>query len=601
MKNRLYSILTLIVALSMFLSACGGAAATTVAPVVTQAPVVTTPEAVVVPTDTPVPPEPTAVPITPATDEQVDSAYTTLLTTMKGYNSLKMDAFAEMLAADPKPFLLDVREMSEVEEKGYIEGAVLIPLRELGANLDKLPSFDTTIVSYCGSGWRCTIAMTALTAMGWENVLALKDNSFGGWAEKGNPVVAGLPAEAAVIDAAVVDPSLELTFSNMFSAIPEGWGAVTAEKLNTNLVENADLIVIDVRKTTEIEENGYIEAANALAIPIEEFIAQRANWPADKNASIAVYCGSGHRSTMAMTMLWTYGYTNVTSLKGGFAGWKDAGYAVAGAPPDLYALLDEAYTNFLANMVKYNTMSLDELNVALGEEPAPYLLDVRETSEVEEKGHIENATLIPLRELGVNLDKLPSFDTAIVSYCGSGWRCTIAMTAMGAMGWENVLALKGNSYGGWVDAGYPTVAGLPAQAAVLNTAVVEPVLAEHFAKVFAAIPEGWGALTTADLNVELTENADLIVIDVRTAAERAEKGIIGAANEINIPLEEFIAQKANWPADLNAKIVVYCGSGHRSTMAMTILWSYGYTNVRSMKGGLAAWVEAALPVATVTP
>jgi hypothetical protein len=36
----------------------------------------------------------------------------------------------------------------------------------------------------------------------------------------------------------------------------------------------------------------------------------------------------------------------------------------------------------------------------------------------------------------------------------------------------------------------------------------------------------------------------------------------------------------------DTEIVIYCGTGHRSTIAMTIMWSYGYTNVRSMKGGL---------------
>jgi rhodanese-related sulfurtransferase len=57
-----------------------------------------------------------------------------------------------------------------------------------------------------------------------------------------------------------------------------------------------------------------------------------------------------------------------------------------------------------------------------------------------------------------------------------------------------------------------------------------------------------------------------------------------------------------WPADSAAPIVVYCGSGHRSTIAMTILWSYGYTDVRSLRGGMGAWVSAGYPVATaVTP
>jgi rhodanese-related sulfurtransferase len=43
-------------------------------------------------------------------------------------------------------------------------------------------------------------------------------------------------------------------------------------------------------------------------------------------------------------------------------------------------------------------------------------------------------------------------------------------------------------------------------------------------------------------------------------------------------------------------VVVYCGSGHRSTIAMSILWAYGYSDVHSLKGGFGAWVEAGYPV-----
>ncbi len=51
-------------------------------------------------------------------------------------------------------------------------------------------------------------------------------------------------------------------------------------------------------------------------------------WPAS-DADISVYCGSGHRSTMALAMLGTFGYENVSSLKGGYGSWAEAGYPVA--------------------------------------------------------------------------------------------------------------------------------------------------------------------------------------------------------------------------------------------------------------------------------
>ncbi|MCA9938182.1 MAG: rhodanese-like domain-containing protein, partial [Anaerolineales bacterium] len=101
-----------------------------------------------------------------------------------------------------------------------------------------------------------------------------------------------------------------------------------ADALNTALIENPDLILIDVRREEEVAENGIIAADNVLTIPLESFIAMRDLWPADPDASIVTYCGSGHRSTIAMSILWSYGFTDVLSLNGGFSGWVEAGYPV---------------------------------------------------------------------------------------------------------------------------------------------------------------------------------------------------------------------------------------------------------------------------------
>ncbi|HUS93723.1 MAG TPA: rhodanese-like domain-containing protein [Patescibacteria group bacterium] len=130
------------------------------------------------------------------------------------------------------------------------------------------------------------------------------------------------------MDVADLDPALLAIMDQTMSAIPEGWGGLTAEDLNTELAENPDLIVIDVRTQAEVEEKGVIEATNLIQIPLEELVARRAEWPADKSAPIVIYCGSGHRSTMAMTILWQYGYWDVRSLKGGFGGWIKASYPV---------------------------------------------------------------------------------------------------------------------------------------------------------------------------------------------------------------------------------------------------------------------------------
>ncbi|MEZ4646643.1 MAG: rhodanese-like domain-containing protein [Chloroflexota bacterium] len=518
----------------------------------------------------------------PMAEADLDGAFQTFLSSMVAYNTIGLEDLNALLVENP-PFLLDVREASELEANGWIEGAVNIPLREVADNIEYLPSFDTPIVSYCGSGWRCTIALVALEAMGWQDVKGLKGGSFGGWVEAGYPAATGAVPELVALNAAEPDPALVKAMQEMLHAVPDGFGGIAPADLNTALVENPDLIVIDVRTAGEVESKGYMDAPNLLFIPLEELVSMKADWPADLDAPIAVYCGSGHRSTIAMTILWSYGYTDVQSMKGGFAEWVAGGFPAIGVPepvaeeeagPDL----DTAFNTFLAGMEGYNTIGLEDFNVMLTEEPLPFILDVREASELEANGWIEGAVNIPLREVADNIQYLPSFDTTIVSYCGSGWRCTIALTALEAMGWENVLGLKGGSFGGWVEAGYPVATGEIPALVELNAAEPDAALVTAMQEMLHAVPDGFGGISADDLFLAQGENPDLILIDVRTSDELTANGVIEAENWVSVPLQEFVNMQDMWPAELDAPIVVYCGSGHRSTIAMTILWSYGYTD-----------------------
>jgi rhodanese-related sulfurtransferase len=577
--NRiLYLLLTTAMVLGMILSACAPAPAA-------EAPAVEEPEA---PAEPAPEPEPAEEALT------LDDTFGTMLASMEGYNTIKADALLLEMAEDTPPFLLDVRTAAELEEQGHIEGATHIPLNELAQHIDLLPAFDTSIVAYCGTGWRATIAMTALHGMGWTNVRALK-TTFADWVAAGNPVAEGIP-EAMALNVAEPDATLvEAADAYLVGIKDHGvkFGIETAENLNIALVENPELFVLDVRRAEEVEEKGYIDAPNYVHIPLESFVADMAMWPA-ADAPITVYCGSGHRSTMAMTILFAYGYDDVTSLSGGYGGWANAGYATVGGVPTLA----QNYVTMLDNMTSYNTTKADALLLEMVEDTPPFLLDVRSTAELEENGHIEGATHIPLNELAQHIDLLPSFDTPIVAYCGSGWRATIAMTALHGMGWTDVRALK-TTFSDWVAAGNPVVEGLPEPMVLDVASVPESLTAPIDTAVVWAKDHGWGVKSAEDLNLALVDNPDLILIDVRTTGEVEEKGVIAVVDQelLTIPLEGFIADMAMWPADKDAEIVVYCGSGHRSTMAMEILLSNGYTNVTSLKGGFGGWAEAGLPVA----
>ena len=78
----------------------------------------------------------------------------------------------------------------------------------------------------------------------------------------------------------------------------------------------------------------------------------------------------------------------------------------------------------------------------------------------------------------------------------------------------------------------------------------------------------------------VSEGAKLI--DVRSAAEYADKHVDGAEN---VPVDT-IGEKDLGPKD--KAIVVYCQSGRRSARAAASLRSRGYTNVYDL-GGMSSW------------
>ena len=90
-------------------------------------------------------------------------------------NRVAAEDFADHLKSHPDGFLLDVRTPNEFTA-GAMPGATLIPLRDLRARLDEVPS-DRHVSIYCGSGYRSATAMGFLQAHG---VRAMTD-LLGGW------------------------------------------------------------------------------------------------------------------------------------------------------------------------------------------------------------------------------------------------------------------------------------------------------------------------------------------------------------------------------------------------------------------------------------
>jgi rhodanese-related sulfurtransferase len=99
------------------------------------------------------------------------------------------------------------------------------------------------------------------------------------------------------------------------------------------LGEEGGALFVDVRESEELAGGripGSLHIPRGLIEP-KAAADSRAREPAlaNLNRPLVVYCASGVRSTLAADSLQNLGFSDVTSLAGGFAAWKAGGHPIA--------------------------------------------------------------------------------------------------------------------------------------------------------------------------------------------------------------------------------------------------------------------------------
>lgn len=527
----------------------------------------------------------------------VDSLDTYMQETLPdGWGLVRPDAlFAETL--ENPPFLLDVREVPELEAEGYIEGMVNVPLREIGANLDLLPGLDDPIVIYCQGGHRGAIAMVALQVLGYTDVRNLA-GGFGGWVGQDYPVVMDAIPMAEAGEMPDIDADLMTTVADYLANVPEGFGVVRADGLFAETLENPPFL-LDVRTQTEWDNDGYIEGATL--VTLREIVANLDMLP-DKDTPIVVYCKAGVRGAIGMTVLQMLGY-DARNLAGGLSGWASSGYPVVGGATEdveVEALtlpvgealaadaLEPIMADYLANIPQgFSSVAAETIAPDIDDY---FVLDVRELDEYE-GGHLENALLVPVREVAENLHLLPT-DTPIFVYCAAGTRGALATTGLELLGYD-AINLRGGIRA-WVAADLPITEESAPDIAAGPFPEVDADLWTNVNTYLNDLPAGFSVVRANDLSLQLLEDNAPTIVDVRTEGEFANGHIAGA---INTPLRSMGGMLDMLPAK-DQPIVLVGSSGQRSAQALLVLQMLGYENVFSLGGGTAAWTGAGLELVT---
>jgi len=129
-----------------------------------------------------------------------------------------------------------------------------------------------------------------------------------------------------------------------------------------------------------------------------------------------------------------------------------------------------------------------------------------------------------------------------------------------------------------------------------NLWLVLALMISFFVLVFSELRRKAGGLTAVDA-VEAVQliNNDAMVIDLRNADAYANGHIVKARN---IPFDELAAKQGQLGAAKNKPIIAVCQAGATATKAVETLRKSGFESVYGLKGGMAAWGAAGLPVVT---
>jgi rhodanese-related sulfurtransferase len=258
--------------------------------------------------------------------------------------------------ASAKPFIVDVRQPGEYA-KGFIEGAVNIPLRELTTSLPALPSNDVQTVLVCDTGHRSAIGMAVLQMLGYRHARTLA-GGLQAWREANLTVVTAPVPNRTRGQEPRIDPQMQAALGYyLVHTLALNWGAMDVPGLiwDQSLKSSAELepmadvwdqgrsLPVDVDEPSEFAADQHTTAklASSINLPLQRLpdvldripMSETIGWacgvpnrfqPEPALIRFVVLSRHSHRATLGMMSMQLLGFHFVAALQGGLDGWLKA-------------------------------------------------------------------------------------------------------------------------------------------------------------------------------------------------------------------------------------------------------------------------------------
>ena len=465
-----------------------------------------------------------------------------------------------MLSDGAEMALLDVREEGVFSEDGHLFFANSMPLSRLELLIrERVPRAGTRLVVY--DGGRDGLAERAaarLTQMGYIDV-AVMTGGAAAWHDAGFELFTGVNVPSKAFGEHVEHEC--------------GTPHIPAAELKRRIDAGEDILIVDSRPIGEFRN---MSIPGAFDCPGAELVYRVPDRVPSPDTLVVVNCAGRTRSIIGAQSLRNARLPNkVVALENGTMGWELAGLELSRGREDALPVPSAeglGRARKLADDVadRFGIVRIDDATLAkfIGEEAKRtlFLFDVRSPEEYA-AGHLAGARSAPGGQLVQATDVyMATRNARVVLIDTDGVRAVMTGSWLVQMGCPEVFVFDGGLSGRPLEHGTPAV----------------------------AIPEVDAAPATMIAPAELQrllEEGAAVVVDVAPSLAYEAGHVPGA----------WFAVRARLPGNLGAvprrrTLVLTSPDGRAARLAASEVAGSGFTDVRVLEGGTAAWQSAGLPL-----